>query len=687
MMRKHCGAVFSLVAFSLLLVSSTGYGATITNSYPANAPIPIGGSGLYYVGISGVPANAVITNVEAKFDYIAYGVVQNYVSCRFNRGSDPGTSGGAVLVSQGSLPAGNPGTYGYVSFTSWNGQGVNTGYYFRFFDSGSPYGYTVKTIYVRITYELPPPSPTLISPGDYSVTFNQTPHNFDWNSVSGADRYRIYVDNNSGFGSPEINSEPTASSLTSYTGLSNNVYYWKVQARNSVGQWGNWSTTKRFVVDTPPPKPTLGSPANGSQYDQGTSVTFSWSGPTGNSINRYYLRIVAGTNLNAQPIFDQELSSTSRSITLTGWAQGTYTWAVRAIKNAPSGFNQLTYEGAIGWGPYATRTLTVTPPAPTLGSPLNGVDLLGPPYVFTWSAVAGAGAYHIKIATEPTFASPVHTDNGISGAATSYSYGGSLAWGTTHYWQMQTLNTSGTAWGSWSAVQSFVPQSPTLPAPNLVSPLTGDTLAPLPNGKITLQWTAVSGAAGYRLFIDTLSGMDMGSGQTMFSATLNEGAHKWKACTLSASLQCGPMSSEENFNVQTAPYGFLARTVDDPDVYWIMYGKKWKIIDQTTFFGLGYTDGEIQWYESGALSALPSGNNILASDQGFCYRNQGDSTVYLVEDGQSHPFFNWESFTSQGFSAEDIYWATPTGAAWIQIVYPRADVPMIRVEPQTINIQ
>ena len=156
-----------------------------------------------------------------------------------------------------------------------------------------------------------PSAPILYSPQDYYVNNNQTPHSFDWSSPSGATGYRIYVDNNSGFGSPEINQEPTDSQLTSYTSLSNNVYYWKVQARNSSGQWSNWSTIRRFVVDTPPPAPSLSSPSNGSQFDKGDSVTFYWSGPAGYSIDRYYLRIVEGTDLNNSPVYEEELTSTS----------------------------------------------------------------------------------------------------------------------------------------------------------------------------------------------------------------------------------------------------------------------------------------------------------------------------------------------------------------------------------------
>ena len=143
-------------------------------SYPISTidgVVPIGGSKLFYVNVNSAPSNAQITRVEAKFDYIAYGVVQNYVSARFNRGSDPGTSGGQTLVSLGTLPAANPGTYDYVSYNStWDGYGVNTNYYFRFsLGSASPYTCTINRVYVRITFEIPDdppyfsPTPTLSS--------------------------------------------------------------------------------------------------------------------------------------------------------------------------------------------------------------------------------------------------------------------------------------------------------------------------------------------------------------------------------------------------------------------------------------------------------------------------------------------------------------------------------------------
>ncbi|MCF7824832.1 MAG: hypothetical protein K9N35_11750, partial [Candidatus Marinimicrobia bacterium] len=177
----------------LFLIFEHTHAQTASNSYTIIQEIPIGSSGSYYVPITSAPSNARITNVEAKFDYIAYGVVQNHVSARFNRGSDPGASGGATLVSLGNLPAGNPGTYGWVSFDNWNNQQANSNYYFRFtLASGSPYTATINIIYVRVTYTIPVLDVTYPNGGE--TLYKGSDYNITWNSsdVSGNVKVEVY---------------------------------------------------------------------------------------------------------------------------------------------------------------------------------------------------------------------------------------------------------------------------------------------------------------------------------------------------------------------------------------------------------------------------------------------------------------------------------------------------------------
>ena len=91
--------LFLISVCQFLFIPVMGFAQQVSGSYAVNQPINAGSYGVYYVDITGAPANAIITSVEAKFDYIAYGVVQNYVSVRFNRASDPGSSGGVLLSS------------------------------------------------------------------------------------------------------------------------------------------------------------------------------------------------------------------------------------------------------------------------------------------------------------------------------------------------------------------------------------------------------------------------------------------------------------------------------------------------------------------------------------------------------------------------------------------------------------
>jgi len=147
-----------------LFFCGLSFAATTSNTYtPSDISgeelIPRGGSRLFYVSISGIPTNAVITNVEAQFDYIAFNGTEAGLSCRFNKDSDPGTSGGVSLVSQGSLIPGNPGTHGYIPFSNWDGQSANGNYYFHFsMDDLTDYDPTINVISVRITYDLVNPT-------------------------------------------------------------------------------------------------------------------------------------------------------------------------------------------------------------------------------------------------------------------------------------------------------------------------------------------------------------------------------------------------------------------------------------------------------------------------------------------------------------------------------------------------
>lgn len=86
-MKSYITILCLIITFSITGQSQCTF---VENSYPVNIQITPSTSQVFYVPISGAHANAPIVNVEAKFTYIAYNGIQNYVSVRFNKGSDPG---------------------------------------------------------------------------------------------------------------------------------------------------------------------------------------------------------------------------------------------------------------------------------------------------------------------------------------------------------------------------------------------------------------------------------------------------------------------------------------------------------------------------------------------------------------------------------------------------------------------
>ena len=129
-------------------------------------------------------------------------------------------------------------------------------------------------------------------------------------------------------------------------------------------------------------------------------------------------------------------------------------------------------------------------------------------------------------------------------------------------------------------------------------------------------------------------------------------------------------------------------------MYWIKYHKKWHITGGTEspddpFLGLGYTLSDIEWHASGALDHLPKGKDILLDNDRFCYRSSdpNQSAVFLIENGESHPFYDWPTFQGQGFTEKDIFWASPKGVKYIQSLYHVVKAPMIRVMPESLSFQ
>jgi squalene-hopene/tetraprenyl-beta-curcumene cyclase len=114
----------------------------------------------------------------------------------------------------------------------------------------------------------PPVAPTLVSPGNATIT-NDNTVDLDWSDVTDPSTpasYQVQVDNSSDFSSPEYDSGWISPSNATTPASADNIYYWRARVEDGVGNIGNWSTVWQFTVDTTPPQVVITSPAQGQTY-------------------------------------------------------------------------------------------------------------------------------------------------------------------------------------------------------------------------------------------------------------------------------------------------------------------------------------------------------------------------------------------------------------------------------------
>ena len=94
-----------------------------------------------------------------------------------------------------------------------------------------------------------PDAPSLFSPErDETIAYNNT-LTFDWSEVSDATSYILVVDNESSFYTPEIDkNDITISEYTPDFPLSDGTYFWRVRAKDSPGNLGQWSSVRSFKI-------------------------------------------------------------------------------------------------------------------------------------------------------------------------------------------------------------------------------------------------------------------------------------------------------------------------------------------------------------------------------------------------------------------------------------------------------
>ncbi|MDY0041958.1 MAG: CAP domain-containing protein, partial [Desulforhabdus sp.] len=161
-----------------------------------------------------------------------------------------------------------------------------------------------------------PGAPSLSSPAN-GATVSTTDITFSWTTPTGSPTaYHLQVSTSSTFSSTIYSNDSITGTSRTLSGFPNDgtTYYWRVRAYNSSG-WGPWSSTRSFIngsTASVPGAPSLSSPANGATVSA-TSITFSWTTPTG-SPTQYQLQVSTSSTVSSTVYDNASITDSSRTL-------------------------------------------------------------------------------------------------------------------------------------------------------------------------------------------------------------------------------------------------------------------------------------------------------------------------------------------------------------------------------------
>jgi len=121
-----------------------------------------------------------------------------------------------------------------------------------------------------------PQPPDLQSPPDGDECVSEDMPEFDWSDVSGVVAYKIQVNNYPDFTDPGIDTTVENSTFTPSTPLVNDMYYWRVRSKDGTGNWGSWSSSWNFTIDTQGPTVGVLFPTPHEMFSIGETITILW---------------------------------------------------------------------------------------------------------------------------------------------------------------------------------------------------------------------------------------------------------------------------------------------------------------------------------------------------------------------------------------------------------------------------
>ena len=429
----------------------------------------------------------------------------------------------------------------YIKYSTVTGTSyTNTSY----IENGNTYYYKVRALdangtagawssIVSVTYRAASTG-TLSAPTVTGGNDAQGRPTLKWNAVTGAAKYEVYRARSKD-GDYIKYSTVTGTSYTNISYIENgNTYYYKVRALDANGTAGAWSSIVSVTYKQTLPAPTV----TGGNDAQGRP-TLTWKAVTGAAKYEVYrARSKDGDYIKYSTV-------TGTSYTNTSYIEdgNTYYYKVRA----------LDANGTAGaWSSVVSVTYKQTLSAPTVTS---GNDAQGRP-TLTWNAVSGAAKYEVYRA---------HSKDGdyikySTVTGTSYTNTSYIENGNTYYYKVRALKSDGTA-GAWSSIVSVTYRAAstgTLSAPSV----TGGNDS---QGRPTLKWNAVTGAAKYEVYRARSKDGDYikystvtGTSYTNTSYIENGNTYYYKVRALKSDGTAGAWSSIVSVTYRAASTGTLS---------------------------------------------------------------------------------------------------------------------------------
>ena len=311
-----------------------------------------------------------------------------------------------------------------------------------------------------------------------------------WAAVDGAAKYEIYRSTQQSTGFTLLGTT-TSTSYVNTGAAVGKTYYYKVRALNVDGAAGAYSSTVSGAAKAVAPA----APTVTMTYSDGGKPKLTWSAVSGAASYRVYRSESRGTGYSLLG------TTTSTSYVNTGAAVGkTYYYRVKAVNSAGTSAYSNIVSGT---------ARTPAPAAPVLKGGTSSAS--GKPQL-TWAAVDGAAKYEIYRSTQQS------TGFTLLGTTTSTSYVNTgAAVGKTYYYKVRALNVDGAA-GAYSSTVSGAAKAVAPAAPTV-------TMTYSDGGKPKLTWSAVSGAASYRVYRSESRGTGYSLlGTTTSTSYVNTGA-------------------------------------------------------------------------------------------------------------------------------------------------------------------